>query len=379
MTAVLLLALGSPAPGCGGRNGIEPAFDRETVERLEEAVREALERDGIPGALVGVWAPGRGEWAAALGTADRETGEPMRKTCRMRIGSVTKSFTATLALVLTDEGLLGLEDEIAGFFPWLENSEGITVRMLLNHTSGLTDDYRNPAFWDIASTDPLYRWEPEELARASLGADPAAAPGAECNYSNINYLLLGMIAEKVTGMRLAEAMEKHLFLPLGLADTVFPDGPEMAGEHSRSYIRLGEDGEFYDITSGIDPSITWAAGAMVSSLEDMGVWARALASGELLRESTRQERLRWVGMPGREGAGVGYEYGLGVLKIGEFVGHNGEFSGYQATVFHLPAEDASFVVLLNSSANPSGSQEVFTLIAAALFPDYVPEDWRRGI
>jgi len=373
--AAVLLAMALLGPACGGESEAPVPIDGETAARMERAVEEVLERDGIPGAIVGVWVSERGEWTAAVGIADRGTGQEMSVTDLMRIGGVTKSFTATLVLQLVDEGMLGLEDPLAGFCPWVQNAREVSVRMLLNHTSGIVDDYRNPAFWDIASADPLYVWQPEELVKASMGRDIDAVPGEDFNYSNANYLLLGIIVEQVTGMKLAEAMGKYLFAPLGLSATVFPEGPEIAGPHAHSFISVGDNAGMYDMTSGIDPSITWAAGAIVSNLEDMKVWARALATGELLEEGTQDERLRWVEVPGMEGAGAGYRYGLGILELGGFVGHNGEFSGFQASVFHLPSREASIVVMLNSNINPTGSQDIFTRLAAILFPGEVPEAW----
>lgn len=369
LTAVLLLALAVMGPGCGEKAQQPSAFDQATVAQLELAVHEAMDAGGIPGVIAGAWVPGRGEWVAAEGLADRETGEEIEVTDRMRIGSVTKSFTATLVLVLADEGLLGLDDTLAEYFPWVENAQNITVRMLLNHTSGIVDDYESPAFLEVASVDPLYDWEPEELVRASLGTFPEAVLGETCIYSNTNYVLLGMISEQVTGMELAGAMEEYVFGPLSLDNTVLPSGPEIAGEYSHSYMAVGEDGELYDMTSCIDPSITWAAGAIISTLEDVKIWAEALAAGELLEEATHEEQLQWVEMTGAEEAGIGYEYGLGILKLGDFIGHNGEFSGFLASMFYLPSQGATIVVLLNCNANPVAAQDLFMRIAAILFPD----------
>ena len=369
LTAFVLLALAVLGPGCGEKAQESAAFDGETIAQLDQAVCEAMEREGIPGVIAGAWVPGRGEWVAAEGVADREKGEEIETTDLMRIGSVTKSFTATLVLELVDGSLIGLDDPLAEYLPWVENAQEITVRMLLGHTSGIVDDYENPAFLDIASADPLYKWEPEELVRVSLGTYPEAVLGETCIYSNTNYVLLGMIVEQVTGMELAGAMEEYVFKPLGLDSTVFPSGPEIEGEHSHSYIAA--EGELYDMTSGIDPSITWAAGAIVSALEDLKVWAEALATGELLEEATHEEQLQWVEMMGAEEAGIGYEYGLGILKLEDFVGHNGEFSGFLASMFYLPSQQATIVVLLNCNVDPVAAQDLFMRIAAILFPDEV--------
>jgi len=375
LLAALLLAPVLLGAACGTKTAAPVEFDQGTIDQLENALRDALEKDNIPGAIVGVWVPGHGKWVTAKGMADRETGEGIETTDLMRIGSVTKSFTATLVLELVDEGLIGLDDPLAGYFPWVQNARNITVRMLLNHTSGIVDDYENPAFMDIAAADPLYKWRPEELVRASLRIDPAAVLGESYNYANANYVLLGMIVEQVSGLELADAMEKYVFEPLGLADPYFPDGPEFEGEHSHSYITAGENGELYDMTSGIDPSITWAAGAIISSVEDLKIWAEALATGELIAEATHEEQLQWVEVPGMEGAGIGYQYGLGILKLGNFVGHNGEFSAFQTTMFYLPSQQATVVVMFNSNSNPTGTQDLFTRIAAILFPEEVPEGW----
>jgi D-alanyl-D-alanine carboxypeptidase len=374
LTAVLLLALAVLGPACGEKAPAPAGFDREVIDQLDQAVREAMEKDGIPGIIAGARVPGRGEWTTAMGLADRETGEGLETTDLMRIGSVTKSFTATLVLELVDEGGIGLDDPLSAYLPDVPNAGNITVRMLLNHTSGIVDDYAQPAFMDIAAADPLYRWRPEELVAASMGADASAVLGETYNYSNTNYVLLGMIVERVTGMELAAAMERYIFEPLGLSETVFADGPEIAGRHSHSYIMA--EGEMYDMTSGIDPSITWAAGAVISTLEDLEEWTEALATGRLLDEATHAEQLTFVDCPGYEGAGVGYEYGLGVLKIADFLGHNGEFSGFQASAFYLPSREAVIVVLFNCNNNQTGTQDLFARIAAILFPDEVPEAWR---
>ena len=371
--AALLLVLAASGPACGEKTPPPAAFDQETIDQLEEVLQEALEKDGIPGAIAGVWVPGRGEWVAAAGLADRETGEAMETADLMRIGSVTKSFTATLVLELVDEGLIGLDDALAGYFPWVRDAQDVTVRMLLNHTSGIVDDYSSPAFMDVASADPLYKWQPEELVRASMGVDATATLGETCIYSNTNYVLLGMIAEQASGMPLAEAMEGYIFEPLGMGDSLFPVGPEIEGEHSHSYISV--EGELYDMTSGIDPSITWGAGAIISTAYDLKEWGEALATGELLEDVTHEEQMQFVPMQGYEGAGIGYEYGLGVVKLGNFVGHNGEFSGFQASMFYLPSQQATIVAFFNCNSNPAGSQELFTRIATILFPEEVPEGW----
>jgi len=193
------------------------------------------------------------------------------------------------------------------------------------------------------------------------------APGEGWEYCNTNYILLGMIIEQVTGNKIAHEYQSRIIDKLGLENTSFPDNRDITGEHGHGYMTDGESGELEDITSTFDPSLAWAAGAMISNLDDLETWARALAGGDLLGEEAQKERLSWVDA---EMGGLSFQYGLGIGHVEEFVGHGGDVPGYSSSIFYNPDEDATVVVLFNKNPNKEDATGIrlFIDIAEILFP-----------
>ena len=353
-----------------------PLFSPGIVARLDAALDEVMSESKIPGVVAGVWTPEKGTWIRARGKADVETGEDVEFIDKFRIGSVTKTFTATVVLQLCDEGELCLDDTLDEFFPWVPDSNRITIRQLLNMTSGLFEYGDDENLNKTIAEDPHRKWSPEELVRIAISHEPYCSPGEECHYSNTNSILQGMIVEKVTGRSLKEEIRDRISVPLGLEHTTFPDTPEITGEYSHGYAYVGQDdnvppdpSDYIDLTEYLDPSIQWAAGAMISNLEDLKTWAVALAGGELLKHSTQEERLDWVDFPDGDGT---FKYGLGIMYLGGLVGHQGMVPGYQCSMFYFPQEDTTIVVLANTSGSNAPTQRLSTQIARILFPDEFP-------
>jgi D-alanyl-D-alanine carboxypeptidase len=344
------------------------------VQSLDVVLTKGMEVLKVPGAVAGVWVPGEGTWTAARGLADRDAGREMRAGDLFRIGSITKTFTATVVLQLAEEGLISLDDTLEAYFPDMPHAGEITVRQLLNHTSGIWDDY-GEEFMAIAENDMLKEWGPQELLDVTLSFDPDLQPGERFHYANANYILAGMLIEQVTRNDLAVELQERIFEPLGLAHTSFAEGPQMSGDYSHGYTQEEPEADPVDITGTMDPSMVWAAGAIVSNLEDLEIWAPVLAKGELLSPRMQEERLTWVDAAPPESPGVEFRYGLGISDDGGYIGHNGMFAGYNSSMYYLPSRDATLVVLINNGTNPAYADLILIELAKVVFPDDIPQHW----
>jgi len=224
--ALLITACGDSG---GGKAGGSASFSPETERQIEEAVEKNLKEYGgeepVPGAAIGIWAPGKGTYVKGIGVSDLTTGEPVSADDKFRVGSNTKTFVVTVILQLVDEGKLTLDDDLAGFGLGVEipNAENITIRQLCNMTSGLFEAYNSPAVWEDG-VNPLTHWNPQDLVAAAVENPPNFPPGEGWNYSNTNYILLGMIIEKLTGNTAEEEITKRCIEPQGLNNTSFPVG-----------------------------------------------------------------------------------------------------------------------------------------------------------
>ncbi len=328
---------------CGAAAGFEPALQ----EKLSTKISDWMEKFEIPGAVAGIWVPDSGEWVEAKGKACIEDGEAMRPEVRFRVGSITKTFTATVVLTLVDEGKLSLDDRVSGYVEGIPGGGEITVRMLCNNTSGLFNYGEDPAFVENLVANPHRKYPPRELVDFAIGKPAYFAPGQGFHYSNTNFILLGMIIEQVTGASVAEAYEERVIDPLGLEDTYFAQGFAIEGDHSHGYGEAQDgSGKLEDYTEWLDMSVDWTAGAMVSNLYDLKTWAKAFATGELLEPETHREQMATVKMSDSDPYS---KYGLGLFTMDSFIGHDGMVPGYNSVMFYEPSDGSTYVVLFNKS------------------------------
>ncbi|KYF60066.1 hypothetical protein BE08_06780, partial [Sorangium cellulosum] len=265
-------------------------------------------------------------------------GDPMRADHVLRIGSVTKTYVAAAVLQLAHEGALDLDDPISTWITTYPGADGITVRQLLNHSSGIFDYTEDEELRLAAMADPARAWSPEEIVAAAAAHDPYFAPGAGWHYSSTNYILLGMIIEAATGEGVAGVIRDRLLEPNALSSTSFDGEEPIAGELARGYT-----GDGTDMTSVIHPSLPWSAGALVASAGDIARWAVALYGGAALDPGSLAEMLAGPVPTGVEGQG----YGLGTLVIGREVlgvpafGHDGGAPGYATMMLYYPEQQAA--------------------------------------
>jgi D-alanyl-D-alanine carboxypeptidase len=331
-------------------------LDASLAEELRMAAESGLADASADGVVVGVRTPD-GAWTEAFGLADRGTGMAMATDEYFRVGSITKTFTGTLVLQLVQRGELSLDDTIDEYVDGVPNGGEVTIRMLLDMTSGIASYTLDQHVADTYLATPTREWAPQELLAAGLSLDPLFAPGAEFNYSNTNFILLGTVIEEVTGRPYAEVLRSEILTPLELNDTSFPSTSDIPAPHPIGSTLQGtadDSREPVDAT-GWNPSFSWTAGQMISTVDDLLEWGHALATGQgVLDEETSIERL--TSFPGEQG------YGYAVGCIDGWVGHTGEIPGYNTTVFHDTANDTTVIVLANSDI-PTGDCSVSKTLA----------------
>lgn len=308
-----------------------------------DAAIEKVHRAGMPGLFAEV-RDGDQVWRGAAGVADVATGRPVTAGMRHRVGSITKTFTAAAVLQQVESGRIALDTPIGRYLPKLvpgERGDAITVRMLINHTSGLAEylPYAYPslkAFPALAETGPqslddhrFTRFEPAELIEMGVTAPAVGAPGGSPGvYSNTNYLLLVELLEQVTGTTAERYITRHVIERAGLRDTELPDGPYVNGPHSRLYeawfgmIDPPRDYSVYDM-SWVGPSAS-----LISTVADLNRFYGMLLAGEIVSPSSLEHMQRTVPVISQEGKTI--DYGLGLHPM-EGPGHT--FWGHGGTVW----------------------------------------------
>ncbi|MFJ1768182.1 serine hydrolase domain-containing protein [Amycolatopsis sp. NPDC088138] len=329
---------------------VPTAFAGPGRPELQETIQSIVE-SGFTGVQLRVHDQ-RGDWTGSAGV--RELGEPAKPPAdgRFRIGSATKTFTATAVLQLVAEGRLGLDTPVAGYLPEFGFDRRITVRMLLQHTSGLVDytgDHRPDGTvvpgipWSGREwVDHRFRtYRPEDLVRLAVAEPVKFAPGTDWSYSNTSYVVARLLIEKVTGRSYAEVLQRRILRPLGLRDTVVPGtSVDIPGPHAHGYYRYPDagTGKTVDVTRQ-NPSWISSAGELISTTRDLGTFLSALTGGKLLPAPLLAEMLKPHPTPDPAS-----DYGLGVFELHAdancsgtvLLNHNGGVQGYGTLMYSTP-------------------------------------------
>lgn len=316
----------------------------------------------IPGAVVGVWGPDN-TYVQAFGVADTTTQTPMQTDIYTRIGSLTKTFTITALLALIDQGKAGLDDPIAMYVPGVPSGDAITLRYLAQMQSGLVTYDGVPEFDAAFIADPQRTFTPQQLLAYALDKPLQFTPGTQYDYCNTNTVLLGLVVEKLSGQSLADYVREHILVPLKLTHTSIPTSPAFPEPHPQGYTVL--DGTAR-VTTDWNPSWAWSNGNMISTLDDMRVWAQKLSSGELLSEELRHERFR-TALPMSANA----RYGVGTFDTNGWIGHSGITPGFETVVVGLPEEQTTLVVFINTDVPHEVGTAVATAVTEIVSPEHV--------
>lgn len=339
--------------------------------RVEGSMRQLLRSGSLNSMVFGVWVNGRRLATGALGSA--LPGVRATRNMHFRVGNVTEAFTTTLLLRLVDEGKVSLDDPVSDWFPRLKRAGQVTLRMLATSTSGYADYVTSKQFVKAFAANPYRQWSQMSLVRIGTGLRPVFAPGTDWAFSDTNFVLLGLILQKITGKSLVVALRQRILNPLGLSQTTLPSTANMRSPVMHAY--TPERGGHLEETTFWSPSWTGFAGGMTSALSDMGKWARAMGTGSLLSPASHALQV------GPENVGLGplkpdFYYGMGVIVSKGWVATNPQLVGYTGTVSYFPARKIAVVMFsaLGRHSRPAVAYGTSALlrIARILTPDSVP-------
>lgn len=338
-----------------------PPKDLTSLQKQLQAKFEELHKAAsFPGGTAGFVLADGTAFAIAVGVSDRTAGTPMKTTDRLLLGSVGKTYVAAVALQMIHEKRFALDDTLDKFFgkePWfprLANASKITVRHLMTHTSGIVRYEFDPRFTKDLTANPDKVWSGEDRLAYLFDAKPPFAPGEGWQYSDTNYIVLGMIIERVGKAPYYDQLQKRVLQPHGLKDTVPADrrtvpglvqgyaGPNNPFGGSDEMIK---DGKF-----AVNPQFEWTGGGLAVTSLDLAKWGKILYEGKAVPAEMMPKMLDGVAAQ----LGPESKYGLGVIirpsPLGITYGHSGFMPGYQTELVYFPDRKVSIAVQVNSSA-----------------------------
>lgn len=328
--------------------------------RIEARLQAQLESERserhFPGASCAFVLPDRSVGAVAVGSEDRDGKQPLTTASKLLSGSIGKTYVAAVALQLVAAGDLTLDAKVAdvlGAQPWfatLPNHDGITLRQLLNHTSGIPEYCWKPEFERQLLQAPDRQFTPLECLAFILGDPPLFEPGARWSYADANYLVVGLMLEQVTGKHYYDLLQQRLLTPLHL-DATLPstrrDLPGLANGH-RSGVGFGKGDTVVDGRYFVHPGFEWCGGGLCCTTRDLARWCRELFAGSVIPEPLRPEHTRGVPAQRR----VTEQYGLGCFVMtsphGPAFGHSGFMPGYLSMMSYYPEHRLAMALQCNT-------------------------------
>lgn len=357
---------------------------------FQAVVDAAAEKLMVPGAMVLLRTP-QGDFTAAYGTTELGAQTPPDVNTHFRIASNTKTMTAALIVLLAQDGKLKLTDPVSDYVPDVPNGENITVAQLLKMRSGLYGYTADPALAAIMDADPGKAWTPQEVLAIAFRHPPQFAPDTSYEYSNTNYALLGLIAEKTGGRPLAQQFEDRLFGPAGLTQTSLPaaDDTSIPAPYSHGYMY---GGSFYALADDPYPadmqaaaragtlkpidytnqssSYATAAGGAISTAGDLATWMRALVTGKIFDADYHQQWLASLQAENPDAPdGQKYGYGISYQRFGPKAAmyyHGGELPGFNSFMGYDPDNDVALVIWTNLTLSPDGNTTAQAMLAPLL-------------
>jgi CubicO group peptidase (beta-lactamase class C family) len=349
----------------------------------------------IPGAVVLLRTP-QGEFTVSYGTTLLGANSPPSVDTHFRIASNTKTMTAAVIVLLAQENKLSLDDPVSKYVPGVPDGEKITITELLNMRSGLYTYDDDPEFWTILERDPAKVWTPAEVLAIAFKHPPYFPPGTDFHYSNTNYALLGLIAEKIEGKPLANCFQDRLFGPLGLKDTLLPASSSNTLPDPYSHGYLYGDCSFRNLTDKPYPaeiqaaaragtlkpnncteqnsSYASAAGGVISTAKDCAIWIQALVGGRVFNAEYQRQWLNSV-QPEVASKPQGQKYGYGISQFSwgpnTIYFHGGEMPGFNSKISYDPADQLTLIIWSNLTVSLDGQQTANTLFVKMLDHVYV--------
>ncbi len=332
----LILLIGG---SCVSAQIVQPSA--QDLDALDRRIQAYLDENSIPGCLIAVASRGRILHLRTYGEANVELSVPVTEKTAFEIGSISKQFVAAAALLLVQEGRLDLDEPIHRYLPYLPSDWiGVTVRQLLNHTSGIPD------YEEIRSYDAYrFRFTPEEVIRIAHSRPVDFSPGEGWYYSNTGYFLLSLIIERIDGRPLGRVLESRIFGPLGMTQTRMAD-PEAIIPHRASGYWVNKAGQLIN-RNPTETSSTLGAGGILSSVHDLVKWDEALYGDQLL--SAQSKAAMWTPAVLPDGESTGYALGWSVRPYKGLASqsHSGMVAGFVADFSRFPQQEAATIVFMN--------------------------------
>lgn len=385
LTAAVCITVLAVAPVAAAEPSALRSIDPGRLQAvLDSAARDLL----VPGAMVLLQTP-QGAFAAGVGTTELGTQTPPRTDTHFRIASNTKTMTAALIVLLAQDGALAFGDPISRYVPGVPNGDNISLAELLTMRSGLYGYTNAPELAAALDADPTKAWTPQEVLAMAYAQAPVFAPGAEYEYSNTNYALLGLVAEKVGGRPLGVLFQDRLLAPLGLHHTVLPGDTGLPVPYSHGYM-YGRtsyalvDSEYPDDVKAAayagtlppvdytyqNPSYATAAGGAISTADDLAVWIRQLVSGTVFGPEYQQQWLESLTPEDPDNPdGKKYGYGISHQRFGPQAGmyyHGGELPGFNSFMGYDPDNAVTLVIWTNLTLAPDGRTTANALLPLVL-------------
>jgi D-alanyl-D-alanine carboxypeptidase len=344
----------------------QPSIAPDLRAKIDEAARGVLEKTGVPSASIAVVKDGRLVYAQAYGDAKLDPKTPARPDMQYSIGSISKQFTAAALLLLQEEGKLSLDDKVAKYLPDLTRADEVTIRQLLSHTSGYQDfwpqDYVMPMMLQSTTAQHIL----DVWGRKPLDFDP----GTKWQYSNTNYVIAGVIFEKVSGESVVDFLTQHVFKPLGMKSVYDSDQAKLPSSDPTGYISYALGPLHPAPKEG--KGWMWAAGELAMTAGDLAKWDLAIINRQIMNADSYRQFERETLL--NNGLGTRYGLGVDVIKDGSrrALEHSGEVSGFVANNVVYPDDKAAIVVLTNQDAS-SAAEQISGKIKDLIFDNTDPE------
>lgn len=312
---------------------------------------------GVPGIMISV-RDSEGQYTVSRGKSDLASDVDLKPCNRTRVGSTIKTFTAVTMLKLWEEGKLELDDSISKYLEedvlqGIANAKNATIRQLLDHSSGIYNYIQDTKFQTASLNDLIREWKPNELLDYARGRNAYFKSGSDVRYSNTNYILLGMIIEKVTGLKFYQIFQEKLFDPLNLDFTSFAATDPVPDGIIRGYVDLYSNLNLINATYYSGWDYYSADGGLISNTSDLSLFMYQLFNGELLQPSSRSEMMKWLRPKDQPKDGFETFYGQGIFRIttdhGPAYLHSGDAIGYFASMVYFP--DQNVAISWASNAN----------------------------
>ncbi len=363
LSCLLMLAVSPGALAAQNQGAAEVQVEtvEGRIERLcQEKFDELCKRADFPGGSLALVLPGGRKIAVTTGVTDPEGGRALTPKDRLLSGSIGKTYVAAMALELAGQGKLDLDAQARSYFEgedWfgrIANSETVTVRQLLRHESGIARYVFAPEFWEVLTKQKDKVWEPKELLAYVFDQKPFFAPGEGWAYADTNYIIVGMILEKLSGETMYDYVQTHFLKPNKLTDTVPSNSrtiPGLIQGHTQSFKQFGlPDRVIKDGVFTINPQFEWCGGGFCNTPMDLAKWARIYYSGRASKVKYLQDLLNTVPANPRH-LGPNSSYGPGLIRretpLGELRGHDGTMTGYASAMGWFPDLDLAIAIQLN--------------------------------